>query len=129
MYKNSKTRDGQIGFSNNANAVHRWILSFNQRAEISRSCTEIVGKTGLPKKKEDLSKSRYEKDEAVSQNAMHTIESLQNPFTCYEKELINIESGQVAPSEIKVDISTAHEKGCNISNQFVPKRLFFLETI
>ena len=34
-----------------------------------------------------------------------------------EKQLINIASGQVAPSEIK-DILTAHEKGCNISSQF-----------
>ena len=49
---------------------------------------------------------------------MHTIESQQNPFAYYEKELRKITSGQVAPSEIKDVILTAHEKGCNVSNQF-----------
>ena len=42
--RDSNTRDGQISFSNNVNAVHRWILSINQRAKISSSCTEIDGK-------------------------------------------------------------------------------------
>lgn len=40
---------------------------------------------------------------------MQTIESMQNPFEYYEKELINISSGQVAKSEIKDDILTAKE--------------------
>ena len=45
-------KGGQIGFSNNANAVHRWILSFNQRAEISRSNKKMAEKTeGSHKKK------------------------------------------------------------------------------
>ena len=46
---------------------------------------------------------------------MHKIESLQNPFTYYEKELINIASGQVASSEIKDDILIAHEKAAMFS--------------
>ena len=50
---------------------------------------------------------------------MHTIKSLQNPFTYYEKELINITSEQGAPSEIKDDILTAHKKECNVSCQFI----------
>ena len=44
MNRDSKTRGGQIGFSNNSNAVHRWFLSFNQRAQISKNCTEMAGK-------------------------------------------------------------------------------------
>ena len=64
MNKDCKTRDEQIGFSNNANAVHRWILSFNQREEISRSCTEMIWKAEGCHTKKDLCKSRYEKDEA-----------------------------------------------------------------
>ena len=68
--------------------------------------------------KKTLSKTRYEKDEADIQNVMHTIELLQNLFTYYEKELIKIASGQVAPSEIK-DILTEYEKGYSVSNQFV----------
>ena len=39
---------------------------------------------------------------------MYAIESLQNPFTYYEKELINIASDQLARSEIKDDILTAY---------------------
>ena len=76
-------------------------------------------------KKKDLSKSWYEKNEAGIQKVMHTIKLLQNSFTYYKKELINIASGQVAPSEIKDDILTAHEKGCNISNQFVQQWLIW----
>ena len=45
--------------------------------------------------------------------------SLQNPFIYYEKELINIASGQATSSEIKDDILIVHEKCYNISNQFV----------
>ena len=56
---------------------------------------------------------------------MHTIELLQNPSTYYEKELINIASGQVASFEIKDDILTAHKKGCNVSNQFVQQWLIW----
>ena len=111
--RDSKTSDGQIEFSNNAYAIHRWILSFNQRAKISRSCPEMTGKSEACYKIKDLSKSRYEKDEVDIQNFMHTIESMQNPFTYNEKELINIASGQEAPSEIIDDILTAHEKSCN----------------
>ena len=57
MNRDSKTTGGQIGFSNNANAVHQWILLFNQCAEISRSCTEMAGKAEGYHKKKDLSKS------------------------------------------------------------------------
>ena len=54
--RESKTRGGQFEFSNNANTVHRWILSFNQLAEISRSCTKMARKTeGRHKKKEFVS--------------------------------------------------------------------------
>ena len=40
------------------------------------------------------------------QNVMYTIELPQNPFIYYEKkkQLINLASGQVVPSEIKDDI-------------------------
>ena len=55
--RDSKTRGGQIGFSNNANAVYCWILSFNQHTEISRSCTEMTGKAEGGHKKKDLGKS------------------------------------------------------------------------
>ena len=44
MNRDSKTSGGQIGFSNNANAIHHWILSFSQCADISRSSTEMAGK-------------------------------------------------------------------------------------
>ena len=115
MNRDSKTRGWQIGSSNNANAV---------RAEISWSCTEMAGKVEGCYKKKDLSKSRYEKNDAEIQDVMHTLESLQNPSTYYKKELINIASDLVAPSETK-DILTAHEKGCNVSNQFVQQRLIW----
>ena len=91
MNIDSKTWDGQIGFSNNVNVAHHWIFSFNQRAEIPRSCTEMAGKAEDSHKKKDLSKSRYEVD---IQNVMHTIESLQNPFAYNEKELMNVASGK-----------------------------------
>ena len=84
----------------------------------------MVGKTEGCHKKKDLNKSQYEKDETDIENVRHTIELLQNLFT-YEKELINIASGQVAPSEIKEGNLTAHEKGCNFSSQFVQRRLIW----
>ena len=45
MNRDSKTRGGQVRFSNNAKAVHYWILSFSQDAEISKNCTEKAEKT------------------------------------------------------------------------------------
>ena len=68
MNWDSKSKDGRIGFSDNALAVHRWILSFNQRAEISRSFSEMAGKAEGCHKKNDFRKSRNEKDEADIQN-------------------------------------------------------------
>jgi CRISPR/Cas system CSM-associated protein Csm2 small subunit len=121
--RDSKTRGGQTGFSNNANAVHRWILSYIQRAEISRSCADMAGKAAGCNEKKDLSKSRCEKDEEDVQNLMHTIESMQNPFTYCLQELINIASGQVAPSEVAEDLLTAYRKGCSASSHFVDERL------
>ena len=47
MNKDGKIKDGQIGLFNNSNAFHRWLLLFNQRVEISRSCIEMVGKKQL----------------------------------------------------------------------------------
>ena len=54
---------------------------------------------------------------------MYTIESLQNPFT-YDKEVLNIASCQVAPSEIKDNNLTAHKKGCNVSSPFVQQLIW-----
>ena len=76
MNTDNKTRGGQLEFSNNANAFHRWILSFNQHAEISRSCAEMAGKAEDCHKKKELCKSQYKKDQTDVQNVMHTIESL-----------------------------------------------------
>lgn len=54
---------------------------------------------------------------------MHTIVSMQNPFTYCVQELLNIASGQVAPPEVTDDLLTAHRKGCSSSSQFVEERL------
>ena len=50
----------------------------------------MAGKVEGCRKKKDICKSCYENDEVDIQNIMHTIESLQNPFIYYEKDLINI---------------------------------------
>lgn len=80
--RNSKP-GGQTGFSSNTSAVHRWILSYSQRAEISRNCTDMPGKATGCSENKDLSKSRCEKDEKDVQNLIHSIQSMQNPFTYY----------------------------------------------
>ena len=46
-------------------------------------------------RKKDHSKSRYKKDEADIQNAMHMTELLKNPFIYYEKDLINMLPSQL----------------------------------
>ena len=45
--------------------LNRWILLFNLRAEISRSCTEIARKAEGCHNKKDLSNSWYDKDEVT----------------------------------------------------------------
>ena len=50
--RDSKTREEQIGFSNNTNTVYHWTLSFKEHAKISRNYTERSGKAeGCHKKK------------------------------------------------------------------------------
>ena len=44
LNKNSKTKGGMIGFSINKSAVHRWIKSFADRAEIQSVCEDMAGR-------------------------------------------------------------------------------------
>ena len=54
MNRDSKTRDGQIEFSNNANAVHHWILSFNQHVKSQEAALKWLEKQRAAIRKKTL---------------------------------------------------------------------------
>ena len=60
---NSKTKCGMIGFSINKSAVHRWIKSFADRAEIQSVCKDMAGR-GNQMKEMDISR-RIQDEESV----------------------------------------------------------------
>jgi len=44
LNKMSKTRGGMVGFTMNPGAVHRWISTFADRAEIQACCEAMAGR-------------------------------------------------------------------------------------
>lgn len=59
----TKTKGGMICFTTQKGTVSRWILSQPERSAISKRCEEMAAKDEKTKGRNDLQKSRMQKDE------------------------------------------------------------------
>ena len=78
--RDSKTKGGLTGFTQNKAAVHRWILSQPARAFITKECKSMAGQNQEARIRRELDTSRITRDEQDVQNVLATITSMVNPF-------------------------------------------------
>ena len=124
MNRDSKTKGGIIGISQDYDAVEKWTLSSHVRAAVYSKFRELckvkINKMGLSMK-------RIEKDEAAVKKIVSKIEEeLINPFGIKENEkmcLTNIVSGAVVPHQFTTEILTAKDIGETKAAVFINERI------
>ncbi|XP_028395413.1 uncharacterized protein LOC114519473 [Dendronephthya gigantea] len=123
LNKNSKTKGGVIGFSINKSAVHRWIKSFSDRAEIQSVCESMAGRGNCTRQRKEMDITRRLKDEKAVKSVINTIEAMTNPVSIEDDELVNIVSGAIASPEVKHDIARAKTAGEEQCAEYIDLRL------
>ena len=103
--RDSKTKGGLTGFTQNKAAIHRWILSQPARAFITNECKSMAGQN---------QKARIRRDELDVPNVLATITSMVNPFIGDESSLVQLFSGVVAEQAIASDLLMAKAEGKNV---------------
>ncbi|CAB3989225.1 Hypothetical predicted protein [Paramuricea clavata] len=121
LNKNSKTKGGMIGFSINKSAVHRWIKSFADRAEIQSICENMAGRGNHTHQRKEMDIRLHDKKSVKS--VISTIEAMTNPVSIEDDELVNIVSGAVASPEAKEDIARAKTAGEEQCFEYIDLRL------
>ena len=125
--RDTKTRGGVKGFSNNQGAINRRVSGHHERALITRQCEEMAGKGKKSSKREDLTKSRMTRDQQDIANIMSTVNSMTNPFVVDREtdadDLVHLSSGIVAPVSVCSDLLKAGEKGDEAFINFAKTRL------
>lgn len=124
MNRDSKTKGGIIGISDNADAVEKLTLSSHIRAAIHSNFKEICCVKSYNSK--SSLKKREQNENAVKKIISAIKEKFVNPFQIKENEktnLVNIATGSVAPPEIKHDILNAKSIGMTSANEYIRKRL------
>ncbi|KAL1268455.1 hypothetical protein QQF64_033818 [Cirrhinus molitorella] len=121
--RDSKTKGGLTGLTQNRDAVHRWILSQHERAAIARQCEAMAGKCPDIRKRKDLDSTRIHSDEKAVTRIISTLDSMLNPFDTHQNGIVCLSSGTVAAEEIMRDLLTAPEKGENAVKEFMDQRL------
>ncbi|XP_056105946.1 uncharacterized protein LOC130084505 [Rhinichthys klamathensis goyatoka] len=122
--RDSKTKGGWIGLTQNRAAVYRWILSQHERAAIARQCEAMAGKSPDIRKRKDLDSTRILADEKAVTRIISTLDSMLNPFDTHQDGIVCLSSGTVAAEEIMRDLLAAPEKGEKAVKEFMDQRLF-----
>lgn len=120
--RDSKTKGGQTGFSNDPGAANRWVLSHAKRAQITQACKSMSGVIVEYGKSKLLGKRR-DVDEKDTVSIQETIQNRLNPFTYDVPELINIVTGQVCSDEVAEHSKNAYSIGCEEAKKFITERL------
>ncbi|XP_049332864.1 uncharacterized protein LOC111197609 isoform X2 [Astyanax mexicanus] len=121
--RDSKTKGGWIGMTQNRAAVYRWILSQHERAAIARQCESMAGKSPEIRKRKDLDTTRIHADEKAVTRIISTLDSMLNPFDTHRDGIVCLSSGAVATEEVQKDLLAAPEIGETAFNEFISQRL------
>ena len=113
--RDTKSKDGIVGFSLNKGAVQRWLLTSHERAAITQACREMAGLPSMTDGDEvvkKMGKARIIADERDVKKVQTTVNSWVNPFKqAGEDEIYHLASGLTASGKIEKDLLTAHEQG------------------
>ncbi|CAB4002634.1 Hypothetical predicted protein [Paramuricea clavata] len=122
--RDSKTKGGIVGLTQNRGAINRWILAQADRSAITRKCQLMAGVAEEQRKRKDLDKTNWDKHEQAVKQIMETVTSMSNPFSPESPtELVNICSGVVADEETTKDLQNAYVKGDERLEQYFETRL------
>ncbi|XP_070548281.1 uncharacterized protein [Ptychodera flava] len=122
--RESKTKGGLVGFTQNKGALNRWILSHPARSAITTGCFTQAGKTDKQSEYKDLTQSRMKRDESDVQEVMSTLLSVGSPFTSdKDSQLVHLTAGALASEEITSDLTNAYSRGEEAYLQFENERL------
>lgn len=108
--RDTKTKGGILGFSQSASAVHKWVMTAHERAAITRGCKTYAAVVRNDGQRKEVSKRRLLQDEVDVSNATNLLESWISPFA-ERHDFVNITSGVVATSELRLGMLNAHSVG------------------
>lgn len=105
MSRASKSKGGLTGITLQKGAVHKWILSYPARVEITQRCKDIGGKgDNGDRMRKDVDQTRIIRDEDAVTSVISTVTSMCNPFTVDVDRIVNLSTGGVAPYQISSQI-------------------------
>jgi len=126
MNRDSKTKGGIIGISNNDEAVEKWTLTSHLRADVKKQFKQLCGQNSK-NNGVVISKKKNEKGEIAVRNICETVkEKFINPFDIKgqgKQELINIATGHIVNKEFVDEILNAASIGEAKANEFMNCRL------
>ena len=124
MNRDTKTKGGIIGISQDYDAVEKWTLSSHLRAAVYSKFKELCD---VKLNKMRLSMKRIEKDETAVKKIVSKIEEeFINPFNLKENEIMcltNIISGAVVQAQFRTEILTAKDIGETKAVVFITERI------
>ena len=102
LNRNTKTKDGIIGFSLKKGAVQRWMLTAHARASFVDRCREMASSHPQDERKghKESGSFRKRKDEEDVQKVMEVISQWRNPFEPAD-DLVSMSSGSVASNALR----------------------------
>ena len=125
LNKDTKTKGGIIGFTQNENAVEKWTLTAHLRAAVHKNFQDICGGSQMKQEKE-LAKKTITDSEIAVINVLNTIKEHMNPFafsSTFHTSLQNIVSGSIVKDEHRSDILNAKSIGNESAQQFIQERI------
>ena len=119
--RDSKGRGGIVGFSLRPGAVHKWIVTTHERADVTRACKVAAGmdesrKANIINKKASLT------SEMSVKSVLSLLSSWHNPFEPSDA-IFNIASGVTATAELERDCLVALKIGEKGLQDFIESRL------
>ena len=131
--RDSKVKGGIVGFTQNTEAVNRWLVTAHKRAAIVSSTKSLIEPNERdPRPDTDVThkecgKKRLERDEADVQKLLGVLtEQMLNPFDTEAhktRSVMNIATGLTATEDVSNDIRTALSVGQTCFDEFVRSRL------
>ena len=122
LNKDTKTSGGIFFFSQQLGTVHRWIQTAHYRAELLQQAFSAAGMfiTMESKHPKEMGKARLMRDEQDVRKIVHQNLDSVNPFQLTNAPpLVNLKSGQIAPTELEQDLLQANEIGKEALNAFI----------
>ena len=124
--REDKSKGGIIGFTLLEGVLTRWLKTSHITAQYSDAMKNLFqNQSGKARSHVETSKSRMDRDETDVKNIMKVALANVNPFDLnnISKELININTGQVAISNVSLALSKFIEIGHVMQNDFMSFKL------